>query len=147
MLDEKRVIWYNARYVPEFTVDFSAKGSTVDIDLTLNNSVSSVVDLEKIGRKDLQDIQEGLLQHKYLSNHLRMVLDETLGNDSNIESNTELLNILSSLTPFDKKTSRPEMMNGALLDMFKASTVEPHSEYGTNNVSHSDGGPVSNNKK
>ena len=125
----------------------SAEDSTVDIDLTLNNPVQIGVNEDIIGRKDLQDIREGLLQHKYLTNHPQTPLDEILDNVSNIESESELLDILSSPAPFDKETSRPEVTNEALLDMFKASTVESYSEDATNNVSDSQIDPVSNNEK
>lgn len=35
-----------------------AEDSTVDIDLTLNSSVSNLADKEIIGEKDVQDIRE-----------------------------------------------------------------------------------------
>ena len=79
--------------------------STVDIDQKLNSLVSNLADKEMIDQNDLQDILESLLQHGYLNNPPKTPLDEIQGNDSNIESENELLEILSSPAPLDKETS------------------------------------------
>ena len=81
-----------------------AEYSTVDIDLTLNKSVSNLLDEVKMAPKDLQDIQESLL-HKFLSNPLQTILDEILESISSIERESELLGVLSSPAAFDKEPS------------------------------------------
>ena len=70
-----------------------------------------------------------------------------MGKVSNIEIENESLDILSSPAPFDKETSRSEVTNEALLDMYKASTKESVTEDATNHVSNSLTGPGSNNEK
>ena len=69
-----------------------------------------------------------MLHNRYLSNHPQTQLDEILDNFSNIESESEFLDVLSLPAPIYKETSRPDVTNEALLDMFKAITVESHSK-------------------
>ena len=51
----------NTRHAPNSMLNYAAEDSTVNIDLTLNNSVSNLVDEEVISPKGLQDILEGRL--------------------------------------------------------------------------------------
>ena len=70
-----------------------------------------------------------------------------MGKISAIGSENGLLEVLSSPASFDKETSRCDVKNRALLDIFKASTIEPRSEDSTNNISDWQTDPVSNNEK
>ena len=105
----------------------------MDIDQTLNSSVSNLADDEK----DLQDIRESLSQHKYLTNPPGTPLDEVLGNLSNLESENELLDVFSSPDLSNKEISRSEVTSGALLDIIMAIRTKSRSENENNNVSDS----------
>ena len=113
----------------------AAEDSTVDIDQKLNSSVSNLADKEMIDQNDLQDNLESLLLHKYLTYLPKTPLDEIQGNVSNIESENEMVEILSSPAPLDKEASRLEVADEAFSDKINASSIEYRSEDQTNNVS------------
>ena len=84
----------------------------------------------------------------YLTNPPQKPLDEILNKILNVESECEfLLDLLSSPAPFERETSRSEIANEALLDMFKASSMLSPSEDATIIVSDSQIDPICNKEK
>ena len=73
--------------------------------------------------------------------------NETFGHISNIKSENKLVDVLSSPALLYKETSRPEVINEALSDIFKENATEFRSEDATNNVFDSQTDPGSNIEK
>ena len=113
----------------------------------MKSSVSNLADEEIIGQNHLEDIRDSLLQQKYFTVRSQTPINEIFSKISNIESENELVNVLSSPALFYKENCRPEVINEALLDMFKENATEFRSEDPNNIVSDSQTDNGSNNEK
>ena len=100
-----------------------------EIDLTSSNNSQVRESLQIIGTETVRSAHNALSSNRFMANEPRTPLHEILDAVNNLETESELVKVLNSPSPFDKERSREDITNNVLSNFYCSSSHNQASEF------------------